>query len=504
MMRSTTNASEEREYAEVPRYAATGTGTGTSTGHGSAWSGDSDWVLTSQTPDSLLAITPPGGEGSVWVQVAASFDRQMRHARTQNTGATRASVTDSPLLIGSELLNDTSQSLQPERIQYAANTGSAVSLTKSSTTGSPARTLDAHIEADLVASVAELLASAASTFADDLAVGSGRDSSRHTVMATAPASVGDSALPSAVTAPAAPPTLLQLPGMHSLLEEVSTRSPTLRALPATCSPPVLGTLTATLRAVSAFRRAGSRPSTRASLPASPQDSSAAQGPLAGTRSLWNTPPSAEADVQLVSGTAEMEALMASTPAGRVHGNSTRSSRADKQRSTEMSPPTASEEAAKVAADEGTGAASHTIGRAHTPLAAGTSTTNATSGSRPERLHLTADSRQYDQSTVCAGRQRRVRASCAAETASTPRQRRTEANAASDKHHSMRRSSRRTKNTGQPDASSGRLQSVRAWLATEVSTTILSATVLSIVLFGAGVGVGSWIRSSRCHCTSVAA
>jgi hypothetical protein len=30
-----------------------------------SWISDSDWVLTSQTPDSLFAITPPGGEGNI-------------------------------------------------------------------------------------------------------------------------------------------------------------------------------------------------------------------------------------------------------------------------------------------------------------------------------------------------------------------------------------------------------------------------------------------------------
>ncbi|KAI9594628.1 hypothetical protein BDF19DRAFT_104098 [Syncephalis fuscata] len=70
----------------------------------------------------------------------------------------------------------------------------------------------------------------------------------------------------------------------------------------------------------------------------------------GTRSMWTTPPSVDVGVQLVSGTAEMEALMACSPVDTLSSNSNnnnsschRNESKDKQQSSPLSGPIITDE-----------------------------------------------------------------------------------------------------------------------------------------------------------------
>ncbi|KAI8049272.1 hypothetical protein BDF22DRAFT_700309 [Syncephalis plumigaleata] len=319
--RTTKRTATSETVIDSRDLAETEIGLASTSSANASWISDSDWVITSQTPDSLFAITPPGGEGQVWVQVAAAQARanqKSKHSNNESSVAdsSSSSAATSPVLVEAQpaipLLSKTNVD-NPTPVALAS---------ESSATAPLARTLEAQIEADLVASVAELLASAVSTEQD-------LSSTKHTapivvsrVESTSETRSSLSVASGQVDAMLSSPSsvLLQVNGgsgaQSTMIPEVSPTihlSPTLRPLSSVCTPPVFGTLTDTLRSALAMHRSQISTFPQAAWPTTHYSQADSIAFRTDTQSMWTTPPSTEVDVQLVEGTAEMEALMASSP-----------------------------------------------------------------------------------------------------------------------------------------------------------------------------------------------
>ncbi|RKP25540.1 hypothetical protein SYNPS1DRAFT_28729 [Syncephalis pseudoplumigaleata] len=412
-----------------------------------SWMSDSDWVLTSQTPDSLLAITPPGGEGHVWVQVAAQTRAGSLQKDSEAHGADSSSSAASPVLVEAQpVIPLLSNTVTNETASVTAPASEA-----SATTAPLARTLEAQIEADLVARQDHQRPS--STCATAIDAESGTRSHM-------PGAVSDTVLSS--------PQKLRQKSSHAPstgMSELSPSihlSPTLQPLSSVCTPPALGTLTATLRSALALHR-----SHVSSFPQSVWRPVQAQVDSIAfrvdARSMWTTPPPTEVDVQLVSGTAEMEALMASSP--EIPASTQHQQREQKDKPSMAA---RSDEEPPMSMNDAEPCAEHTMAA---QIPASTASTEAATAGASD-----AEPDRRPSSSAMAHKRNSQHRRHASMVANQP--------SVNDK------STRRSAHSGSTSTTTRRKSfHIRNWRNSELTLNIFSITVVSLVLFGAGFGAG---------------